>query len=259
MSKKEERMKDLLDMLQKRQGVTIKELATLFDVSEMTIRRDIQFLKQNNLVLDIPGAAIINPNSTATVHSDDYSILTATTAYAKEKERIGRYAASLVEENDCVIIDNGTTTERMASALPLNLIATVMSSNLNIINRLAQNPGISIICGGGYYHPDTGLFESPESIALIKKTRATKVFCSAAGVHETMGVTCMNNYEVETKREIMASGAKKILLIDSSKFGAVKSCYVANFTSYDLIITDTGISNDWRERILSMGVDLKIV
>ena len=259
MSKKDERIKNMIELLQRRKGMTVKELATYFDVSEMTIRRDMKFLKDNQLMLDIPGAAVLNPNSSNAVVSDNYSIVTATITQAREKERIGKYAASLIENDDCVIIDNGTTTERLASSIPGQLRATVLTSNLNIVNQLAHKPNISIILAGGYYHPDTGMFESQESIALIRKTRATKVFCSAAGIHETMGVTCMNNYELETKWAIMGSGAQKILLADSSKFGFVKSCYIGDIEFFDMIITDDKLSDEWKEIIRSKGVELVIV
>src|SRR5690554_6599565 len=161
----------MIELLQRRQGMTVKELATYFDVSEMTIRRDMKFLKDNQLMLDIPGAAVLNPNSSNAVVSDNYSIVTATITQAREKERIGKYAASLIENDDCIIIDNGTTTEQLASSIPGHLRITVLTSNLNIVNQLAHKPNISIILAGGYYHPDTGMFESQESISLIKKTR----------------------------------------------------------------------------------------
>ena len=258
MSKKEDRIKGLLEVLQKRQGVTVKELSNIFDVSEMTIRRDMELLRQNNLILDIPGAAIFNANNAAS-SADSYSILAATDTRVKEKEKIGQYAASLLEDGDCVIIDNGTTTERLAAAIPPYISVAVLTSNLNIVNRLTQKPNISITCGGGYYNQDTGLFESPESISLINKSRATKVFCSAAGIHETMGVTCMNSYEVETKRAAMNSGAQKILLVDSSKFGLVKSFYLADIADYDLVITDSELSAQWREKLQEQGVKLVIL
>lgn len=102
------------------------------------------------------------------------------------------------------------------------------------------------------------MFESPEGISLIKKTRATKVFVSAAGVHENLGVTCSNNYEVLTKQAIINSSLEKILLVDSSKFGVVKSAYFADLDDFDTIITDDGISNEWKEIIHTKGIKLII-
>ncbi|MEG2366777.1 MAG: DeoR/GlpR family DNA-binding transcription regulator [Oscillospiraceae bacterium] len=257
MNKRDDRIIKLIELLRQRQGMTIRQLAEFFDVSEMTIRRDMDLLKRDNVILDIPGAAILNSNVASA--TDNYSIALAIDTHAQEKERIGRYAARLVENNDCVIIDNGTTTEKLAASLSPSIFATVLTSNLNIINTLTKKPNISIITGGGNYHSDTGLFECSDNISIIQKFRATKVFCSAAGVHETMGVTCMNSYEVATKRAILSSGEKLILLVDSSKFAQVKSCYVSDIASYDMIITDSGISDECAATIRGLCPELIIV
>ena len=103
------------------------------------------------------------------------------------------------------------------------------------------------------------MFESPEGIDLIRKTRATKAFVSAAGVHETLGVTCSNNYEVLTKNAILSSSVEKILLVDSEKFGIVKSAYFADLNTFTTIITDSGVSDEWKARIKEMKIQLIIV
>lgn len=269
MKNKNERINKLIEVLQQRKGMTVKELSSVFAVSEMTVRRDLDLLRKNGLILNIPGAAIFNPeNSSSAIFEPEatgalsierYSLVTAKVKNSIQKDAIGRYAANLVKDDDCVIIDNGTTTERLAANLPPSLNATILTCNLNILNSLAQKPNISIICSGGYYHPDLSFFESSEGVALIKKSRATKVFCSAGGIHETMGVTCMTSYEVEIKRAIMDSGAEKILLADSSKFGFIKSCYIADLVEFDVIITDADISNEWKELIQAKGIELVIV
>ena len=183
----------------------------------------------------------------------------ATRSHAKEKERIGKFAASLIQQDDCVIIDNGSTVEYLADSIAKDMKVTVFTCNLNILNKICSNPNISIIFGGGYYHPDTTLFESAENITLIKNIRATKVFASAAGVHDTMGVTCMNNYELEIKQTIIQSGAEKILLVDSSKFGMIKPCFVTELDIFDRIITDKNISEEWIQLIQEKGIELDMV
>ncbi len=267
MRNKNERIIKLVDILQQRKGMTVKELSSTFGVSEMTIRRDLDLLKKNGLVLDIPGAAIFNYENTGSpffenepigLDAEEYSVATAKVKNSEQKDAIGKYAASLLRDDDCIIIDNGSTTERLAVNIHPSLRATVLTCNLNIVNSLAQKSNISIICSGGYYHPDLSFFESSEGLALIKKTRATKVFCSAGGIHETMGITCTTSYEVEIKRAIMDSGATKILLADSSKFGFIKSCYVANLVEFDIIVTDSGITEEWKELISSSGIELVI-
>lgn len=257
MRKKDERLNRMVEIISKRSSTTIKELAVMLDVSEMTIRRDLDTLKASGIILDIPGVAVLNSGNAG--ESEEYLLSRATTYHAKEKERIGKYAASLIHDDDCIIIDNGSTTECFADNIGADMRISVFTCNLNIVNKVANNPNVSLIFGGGYYHPDTTLFESKESIQLLKKIRATKVFISAAGVHATMGVTGMNSYELETKRELICSGAEKILLVDSSKFGVIKPWFIADIDVFDRVITDTGLSEEWQEMIREKGILLEMV
>lgn len=257
MSRKEERLNQVVDILKKRNSATIKELAILLDVSEMTIRRDMEMLKAKGIILDIPGVAVLNVS--AADEADKYLLSMATTFHAKEKERIGRYAAALIHDDDCIVIDNGSTTECLADNLSPDKRISVFTCNLNIVNKICNYPNVSIIFGGGYYHPDTTLFECEESIELLKKVRATKAFLSAAGVHESMGITGMNSYELTIKRELIQTGAEKILLVDSSKFGLIKPWFITDLEIFDRIITDTGITQEWVEIIENKDIRLDIV
>lgn len=255
MSKKDDRLNQLIEIVKRKNSANVKELALMLNVSEMTVRRDMEELKERDVILDVPGVAVFNtqysPND-----NEEYLLSMATHAHVKEKERIGKYAASLVQQDDCIMIDNGSTVEYFADQIDPSLRITVFTCNLNILNRICNNPNISVIFGGGYFHPDTTLFECPESIELIHKIRATKVFVSAAGVHDTMGVTCMNNYELETKKALLESGAEKILLADSSKFGVIKPSFLTDINSFDQIITDENLSPEWAQTIEEQGIKL---
>ena len=259
LSKKDERLDRLIEILEQQNGATIRELSVILNVSEMTVRRDLETLKERNLILNIPGAAVLNPQRKLEVDEEHYHLSMATRTHKKEKEKIGRYAASLIKAEDCVIIDNGSTVEYLADNIPRDIPLTIVTYNLNILNKICTNPNISIIFGGGYFHPDTMSFESQESIQMIENIRATKVFVSAAGVHECMGVTCMSNYELRIKQAIIRSGAEKILVTDSSKFGVIKPCFLTDLDIFDRVITDDGISEEWAELIRAKGIQLKIV
>lgn len=259
MSKKEDRLNRFIEILEKQNGATVKDLAVLLDVSEMTVRRDLETLKAEGIVLDIPGVAVLNSQYTYPQNEDTYLLSRATHAHMREKERIGKFAAELIRQDDCIIIDNGSTVECLADNIPKDTKLTVFTCNLNILNKICNNPNISIIFGGGYYHPDTSLFESAESVHLIENIRATKVFVSAAGIHDKMGITCMNNYELKTKQAIIQSGAEKILLADSSKFGVIKSCFLTDLDIFDKVITDVNLSEEWAELIREKGIKLEMV
>ena len=225
----------------------------------MTIRRDLKILKCTNIVNNVYGATIYNPSNNIDRLESCYEIETETIKNENEKIKIGKAAANLVNDNDIIIIDTGTTTVKLAENISPHISITALIYNTNILNALSNKKNINLIFSGGYFHPNTQMFESPEGIELIKKTRATKVFVSAAGVHENLGVTCSNNYEVLTKNAILSSSVEKILLVDSEKFGIVKSAYFADLNTFTTIITDNGISNEWKDIIEEMTIQLIIV
>lgn len=103
------------------------------------------------------------------------------------------------------------------------------------------------------------MFESQEGIGLIKRTRADKGFISAAGFHETLGITCANPYEIETKKAVLNSSKTKILLVDSTKFDKTKIAYFADMKDFDMIITDSEISEHYMDIIRNQGIELVIV
>jgi DeoR family deoxyribose operon repressor len=239
--------------------VSIKELSKKLEVSEMTVRRDLRELSKSNIVTLIPGGAILKKNPPPDKDEEKYLIQTAESLMLEEKIKISRKAASLIEPNDVIVIDTGSTTENLPKFIPENLPLTIICYTLNILFKVYENKNWKLVFPGGYFHTNTLMFESPEGIEIIKRIRANKAFISAAGVSEKLGVTCATDYEKETKKAIIDSSDVKILLIDSSKFGKVKISHFADLTDFDIIITDIGIPKKFVEIIKSLGIKLYII
>lgn len=252
MNKSSLRINQMEDMIKERSTISVKELAASFHVSEMTIRRDLDSLKHNPRIKNIRG--LIFYDVTASPDILPYSISNAVDAHMNEKMRIGQAAAAMVQDNDVIMIDLGSTTEYMAKALNSDCSATVICISYNVLAPLTHNNNLKIHCPGGYFHPDTQMLESPESLSFLKNIRAQKLFASAAGIHKQLGVTCANGYEAPTKKALINSSAERILLIDSSKFGYVQTTYLANIDCYQTIITDTNIPLEWERYLVQQGI-----
>jgi len=259
MSKKDDRIERLIKILRLRGYVSIKELSRLLNVSEMTVRRDLRILEANKIAENIDGTTVYNPAHLGIGSQTSYNLSSEADKQNRQKDRIGKYAAGMVAPNDIIVIDTGSTTERLASYLPTGQDITVLCYNVNILMEIRRIPGIKIIFSGGYYHPNTQMFSSEEGIQFIKGIRAQKVFVSAAGIHTQLGVTCANGYEVPTKKAILGSSIQKILVADSSKFGKVRSAYFCNLDEIDDVVTDDGLSEEWRKTLTDMGIRLHIV
>ncbi|WP_312642212.1 DeoR/GlpR family DNA-binding transcription regulator [Hydrogenoanaerobacterium sp.] len=258
MNKKTERINQLIEILKVRSFVSIKELALMLGVSEMTIRRDLKILEQNRIAENVYGTSVYNPAHTVSKNDNEYNLFSEVEKQNIQKDSIGRFAASLVEQGDIIIVDTGTTTERIVPYLPTNSDITVLCYNINILMELRRNPGVKMMFAGGHYHSNTQMFECAEGIDFIRGLRAQKVFVSAAGVHAGLGVTCIENYEVPTKRAILKSSLERILVADSSKFDVVRPAYFCDLSEINTIITDSGLSEEWKQRITDMGIVLHL-
>lgn len=260
MNKKDRRINNLLALLQESPELSVHTLAEMLSVSEMTIRRDLNYLRENKLFVRSHGIPLVPTveNSIKNIENE-YSLSSEQTKYWNEKQRIGEFAAAMIEPNDTIILDSGTTIAAMAIQIPEHLNLNVTCYNYSILTQLFQKDGVQITLAGGTLHKNDQMFESSYGNDLIKSQRASKFFMAASGVHEALGLTCAHNYEVLTKRAAMQSSLSCILLTDSSKFGLIRTAYVAHLNEIDTIITDSGLSSEWIKTIRQMGITLHIV
>lgn len=257
MVNKNERIKHIVNLLKLRSFVEIKDLKVHLNVSEMTVRRDLNQLAQDQVVKLIPGGAIMRPSTTP--EEERYLIFDESAVRTREKVNIGQKAASLVGEYETIVLDIGSTTEYIAKFLRDDVPLTVLCYSINILVETYRKKNCRVIFPGGYLHGEELMFESPEAISLIKRTRADKVFVSAAGVHAELGVTTVYPYELETKRAIMKSAKTRILVVDSTKFGKTRSVYFADLKDFDIVITDSGVSEECLELLDQLEIEHYVV
>lgn len=259
MKKKENRLNNFIHFLKITNNVSVKEMAAHLNVSEMTIRRDIKELTTDNTIYFENGKIILNPKCNASDVSPSYYLESEKEKYNLQKELIGKFASSLIEPNDTVIIDSGSTTEYLAHYLPEDMNITALCYSINILNELVKKNNVNPIFPGGFYHPNTQMFESPQGIELIQQIRANKLFLSAAGIHKELGITCMHNYEILTMQAIIKSSVTKILLVDSSKFDKIRPAYFSSLDCINIVITDHYLSQEWQTYIHELGIKLYLV
>ena len=259
MGKKDIRLNEIIKMLKFHKRVELSKLAEAFNVSEMTIRRDLEDLKASNLISNIHGTIVYNEEFVIDDDSNHYFVFQQKGIKDDEKERIAKEASKYVEPGDSIIVDIGTTTSKIVKFIPNNYPITLICFTANTLVDAVKKNFDRLFLGGGYYHPSSQMFESTEIDTYLKDLRASKVFVSAAGISDTLGITCINQYEVETKKSSLNHSNIKILLADSSKFGKVRNGYFAELSDMDIIISDTNLSTEWIEIIKKHNIELKLV
>ena len=250
-----DRKNAILEYLQKNMSSTVLELAEYLSVSHMTIRRDLDQLSENDSIKVVHGGVMFNESK----QENEYSMNNARIHMIEEKQRIAKEAVSLIQPNDVIFIDAGSTGEILASNLPKDFPLTVICFALNIAAEVSKKPNCSLILSGGVYHPSSMVFESTEGLELLRHNRANKAFITAKGISSKLGVTCSNYFECKTKQLAIASSQSKILVSDSTKFGEVFNNFFSNIEDFDIAITDSRISAKQKDEIRSVGLNLHIV
>lgn len=259
MNKKEKRMHHLKALLKENADLSVRQLSNILNVSEMTIRRDLRYMEDNQMLIIDDAPDIYSPELHCNPSGEDYDLSVEEAKQNIEKDKIGRFAATLIESGDILIIDTGTTTEKLVKYIPNNIDITVLCYNYNIFSALREKSNVKLIFSGGYFHKSTQMLECEYGIQFIQSIRANKLFIAASGIHEKLGITCAESYETPTKRAVLQSALQKILIADSSKFGAVRTAYFAKLDEIDIIVTDSGLSEEWREIIRGAGIKLYLV
>ncbi|HUI73102.1 MAG TPA: DeoR/GlpR family DNA-binding transcription regulator, partial [Spirochaetia bacterium] len=208
---KTNRLNAIMQTLQINRATSVQELSEQLKVSHMTVRRDLVALAKSEKVRILHGSVILHPKSDVRQNEAYYSLIAAGAEHPESKRRIGLLAASLIEPEDTLLIDVGSTTEYLAKYLPEAFPYTVLCFSLNVVSETVRRRNCRTLFAGGLFHENTLMFEGPESQEMIRNFRATKAFMSASGANRQFGVTCMNSYERETKKAIIQSSARKIL------------------------------------------------
>lgn len=256
MSKKTLRMEKLLSILNETGSMSIKKMAHLLEVSEMTIRRDLRILEAEEKVKNINGILVSHLDSSFHLLAKTYDLSEEARIQNEAKRAIGQFAAAMVQDGDRFLLDIGTTIEQIAKHLSHDISFTAFCVSLNTLLQLVSHPGARTVVSGGYYLPNIQAFVGEESVKSIQNLRSGKLFLSAAGIHEDLGITCVNNEEVRVKKAMLQSSARHILVIDSSKFGVIRSGHVCGLSDIDEIITDDRLPDKWVSLLERRGIVL---
>jgi len=253
---RKKRIQNIGNLLNQEVELSVKEIAEMLQVSDMTVRRDLDALEQQGIIRRTHGGAVLVDPSTRT--RDTYILGEHTTKNVREKNLIGIKAASLVQPHETIFLDSGTTTpfiaKHLSSELPLTVLCYTISNALEFYPRKNAN----LILLGGFFHRDSHIFHSEENLALINKTRADRAFISTGGFDDELGLTTYFYYEADIKREMIRSARQIVLVADSTKFGKISVTHFAGLEQIDMIITDNGISEECRKSIADRGIELII-
>ena len=227
----QERFERILEILREKQSVTVTDLTKWLNTSESTIRRDLTELNRQGLLIKVHGGA----TAVKSVLSREEEVITKAKKHQSEKRRIGEYAASLINKEDMVYLDAGTTTGYMLEFF-CDKDVTVVTNAVAHAQRLAK-AGVKVRLVGGELKSSTEAVVGSEAMQTLRKYHFTKGFFGTNGVTKKAGFTTPDANEAMVKKTAIEQCQKKYVLCDHSKFGEVSSVTFLAFTGAD-VITD---------------------
>jgi DeoR family fructose operon transcriptional repressor len=246
----DERRSKILKTIEQQGFASLSDLVDRVDVSESTIRRDLEYLDGIGQIRRTRGGAAYIGES-LTKFDDRVSQAT------EEKKHVARRVADLIEPGDAVLLDGGTTTLEVARFL-IGKPLQVVTNSLPIVNLLANQPQIELMMIGGYLYPQTGVALGSLAVDALKHINVRRLVMSVGGITEK-GLFNSNALLVETERQMMESAEESIVVSDSSKLGHSALAHLCPLEAVSRLVVDSGITPEWRKTIHNAGVELIVV
>ena len=240
----EQRRALILDEVRRRGGVRVNELTRRLNVSDMTVRRDLDALARQGMVEKVHGGAV--PVLEASTHEPGFEAKTGWEPEAKED--IARTAAALVRPGSAVALSAGTTTHALARQLLRVQRLTVVTNSVRVADvfedaRRRDRDGATVVLTGGIRTPSDALVGPLAELAL-RELHVDMLFLGCHGIDPEAGLTTPNLAEATTNRAWVASAQEIVVLADSSKWGVVGLADIGPLSLASVVVTDSKIPRD---------------
>lgn len=244
----------ILEKLNSDGQVDVNSLSEELGVSSVTIRNDLTHLERNQMLIKARGGAIRLDRV-----GIDFTLSEKEKYHLNEKKRIGKAAAALIEDMDTIILDSGTTTMEIAKNLTHLSDATVITNALNIASQLTDHKNINIIIPGGLLRRNSHSLVGAAAEETFKSYFCDKLFLAVDGLSMQHGLSTPSVEEAHLNRVMIAIAKEVIVVTDSSKFNKRSLAYIADLTTVDKIITDSGIAPEQARKLEDAGIEVIIV
>lgn len=245
----------ILEELETKGQVTVIELSKMFKISEVTIRNDLTHLEKQNMLIRARGGAIKMKYYRMGI---DPSFSDKQKEFLKEKQRIAKVALKFIEDGDTIVLDSGTTTTEIAKNLEQFKNLTIITNALNIAIILSEYEGFNIFMPGGILRKKSLSLVGVLADENFAKFYCDKLFLGVDGFDTTHGLSTPNSEEAHLN-QIMINVAKKVIVVtDSRKFLRRRFAFIGPINNVNVVITDSGISKEDKDRLEKNGVEVII-
>jgi DeoR family transcriptional regulator, aga operon transcriptional repressor len=242
--KQQVRLTAILTALQQSGSVSVEGLSKELDVSLVTIRRDLDALEGKGLLRRKHGGAVSIEPLFYEPFRNDRSFQAQVERFADEKRRIGRAASALIESGEIIALTPGTTTTEVIRGIPLNHKVTVVTSTVNVAMELSKRKDLDVFVTGGHLRGDWFSLVGPTAAQSLSQLQIHTLFIGADGIDPKGGASCYNPDEAQLNSMMVKHARRKIAVVDHSKFGIVAGWRICPTSDLDMLITDSGATDE---------------
>ena len=246
-----ERRNIILERIQEEKKVIVSELSRDYEVSEETIRRDLEKLEEEGHIVKSYGGAVLNE---ASVMELPHNVRRTVNTVAKQ--RIAELVNREINENDHIFLDASTTSVYIARAIKQKEHLTVITNSIENLLELSLVTGWDVISTGGLLKPGTMSLYGWKTAETLGAYHADKVFLSCKGLSMEWGITDGNDETAGIKQAMIAAAEKIYLAADHSKFDKTAFSQICGFNRIDTVITDREPEPAWKDYFASQGIGL---
>jgi DeoR family glycerol-3-phosphate regulon repressor len=250
--KQTERHARIIEIVNSSGFATIEELATKFDVTPQTIRRDLKELDNEQKIQRFHGGAGLS----STVLNTPYS--NRKVAFLKEKQRIAEKIASEIPDQSSIFINIGTTTETIAQALLNHHDLTIITNNLHVASIMSTKDDFKIIIAGGVVRNRDGGVMGEATIDFVSQFKVDYAIIGISGIDESGDLLDFDYQEVRVSKAIIENSRNIFLAADHSKFGRDAMTRLGNIADVNHVFTSAEPSEKIQQLLLKNGVTLSV-
>ncbi|MEK5379754.1 DeoR/GlpR family DNA-binding transcription regulator [Niallia sp. FSL W8-0635] len=248
-----ERRRKIVELINERLSIRVTELSEIFSVTEETIRRDLEKLEQEKLLMRSHGGAVSIEKEPA-----DTPFIVREVTNAEQKKAIAREAVKSIEAGEQIILDGSTTAWYMAAQLP-DMPLTVITNSIKVALELSKKEQIKVISTGGMLLSKSLSYVGPLAERSLDRYYVNKLFLSCKGVDVASGLSDANEWQALLKKQMMNISSEVTLLVDSSKFGVKTFAHIANLDQIHHVITDENIPAEYENWFQEKNISFKAV
>ena len=243
-----QRRHTIMQLLQEQGEVSVEQLVQLFDISEVTIRKDLSALETNGFLLRKYGGAILMPKEIIDENEND--------ELTKRKFVIAKASAERIRDHNRIIVDSGSTTAALIKQLNLKQGLVVVTNSLSVATELrALENEPTLLMTGGTWDTRSESFQGKVAEQVLRSYDFDQLFIGADGIDLARGSTTFN--ELVGLSQVMAEVSREVVvMVESQKIGRKMPNLELTWQQIDVLITDTGLSEQDKQAIWAHGVEV---